>query len=97
MKKVDFDRRLVDLEGKALPFAGKEIGHLKDIVAHALLSADGQKNAEEMHARYKLARRIKNGGEVALDDIDLQRIQWCAGASLTTIALGIVFEMLGVE
>jgi len=95
MKKVDFDRRLVDLDGHALPFGGKQIAHLKDIVSHALLKAtDANGDGPEMHARYKLAKRVKKGGDVALDDADLQRIQRCAGACLTTIAVGIVFEML---
>lgn len=92
--KVDFDQRLIDLDGKAFPFNKKPIAHLKDIVAHALLVDNAEGEGDEMHARYKLAKRVKQGGEIVIDDDNLKRIKGCMAATCSTIAVGIVYDIL---
>lgn len=95
MSKIDFDRRLVDLDGRALPFGDKPISHLKDIVAHALLVAtDARGDGTEMHLRYKMAQRVKKGGEIGLDEVNLERVKICVAATCSTIATGIIYDLL---
>lgn len=92
--KVDVDQRLVDLDNKALPFGGKPISHLKDLLAYALLTADAKKDGKEMHLRYKLAKRIKQGGKIVFDEESLKRIRACVALTCSTIAVGIIYDML---
>ncbi|MBT6045792.1 MAG: hypothetical protein HOG49_03120 [Candidatus Scalindua sp.] len=69
MKKLNFDKVLVDLEGKAILEAGKEI-NLKQLVSNLLLQA----REGDAIKLYDWAGKIYKDGLIEIDDSDIKKL-----------------------
>lgn len=73
--KINFDQNILDLDGEPMKAQKKINGEVKEIdwtikdaVVQALTTLQAPVGAEENFSRYMIARNIKEGKDVSLDD-----------------------------
>ena len=97
--KINFDSKLMGLDGKALVFIEGDTRRdmlLKDAAVEALMLQLVHENSsgEEKLRRYELARKIYDGGELDLTPEDVSLIKQRIGAGYSVAVVGSAFTLL---
>lgn len=88
--RIDFNKEMMDLEGKPLK-DGDEIIKLKKICVNSLLANDDKIDGTEKLKRFQLASKISKGTmDISVEDITL--IKSMVGKYFSTIIVGQVYE-----
>lgn len=94
--KIDFDSTINDLNGKPV-MQGEKPLDLRDLAVNSLMAVlDDERhlNGDEKMARFTLAMKVKDGGEVDLTPEEVSKLKALIGKCYSALAVGRAYEIL---